>query len=186
MRMPEAGPFGDTFFDASERAITAALLLNRSCGGCVESVVTFFTHFFLAVFFFVAVFFFAVLRPDSAVIRMLFHLESENMSLSRCHRLRSRSPTTHTHLKLSRKYCDSCGLPLHHSNLVMPSHNEIVGSQSSDMRPPPAETRTPRRLGGLRCGADFRRTLNESRGVTTGKQQSTRQPHPNQSSVWNR
>lgn len=48
MRMPEAAPFGETFFDASDRAMTGALLVNRSGGGWVESVVTFFTHFFFA------------------------------------------------------------------------------------------------------------------------------------------
>jgi hypothetical protein len=46
MRMPEAAPFGDTFLDARDRAMTEALFVNRSCGGWVESVVTFFTHFF--------------------------------------------------------------------------------------------------------------------------------------------
>jgi hypothetical protein len=47
--MPEAVPLGETFFDASDRAITDALLVNKSCGGCVESVVTFFAHFFFDV-----------------------------------------------------------------------------------------------------------------------------------------
>jgi len=51
MRMPEAGPFGETFFEASERAMTGALLVKRSLGGWVESVVTVFTHRFLAGFF---------------------------------------------------------------------------------------------------------------------------------------
>jgi len=40
MRMPEAGPFGETFLDASERATTGADLVKRSLGGWVESVVT--------------------------------------------------------------------------------------------------------------------------------------------------
>ena len=47
IRIPEPGPFGDTFFDASVLAMTGALLLKRSCGGFVESVFTSFTHFFL-------------------------------------------------------------------------------------------------------------------------------------------
>jgi hypothetical protein len=42
--MPEPGPFGETFFDASERAMTLALLVKRSLGGWVESVVTVFTQ----------------------------------------------------------------------------------------------------------------------------------------------
>ncbi len=40
MRMPEDGPLGETFFEASERAMTGALLVKRSLGGWVESVVT--------------------------------------------------------------------------------------------------------------------------------------------------
>ncbi len=44
MRIPEAGPFGETFFDARLFAIVAALLVNKPGGGCVESVVTFATH----------------------------------------------------------------------------------------------------------------------------------------------
>lgn len=71
--MPEARPFGETFFEASERAMTAALLVNRSCGGCVESVVTFFNHFFFAVFFFAAVFLLDFLGLDSVVMRGSFN-----------------------------------------------------------------------------------------------------------------
>ena len=48
MRIPEDGPFGDTFFDASERAMVAALLLKRPACGWVESVVTFADHFRVA------------------------------------------------------------------------------------------------------------------------------------------
>jgi hypothetical protein len=44
MRMPEAGPLGETFFEASERAMTGALLVKRSLPGWVESVVTVFTQ----------------------------------------------------------------------------------------------------------------------------------------------
>jgi hypothetical protein len=33
IRMPEAGPFGETLLDASERAIAAALLVNNPAGG---------------------------------------------------------------------------------------------------------------------------------------------------------
>jgi hypothetical protein len=48
IRMPEAGPFGETFFDARLRAIVAAFLVKSFGGGCVESVVTFDTQrFFL-------------------------------------------------------------------------------------------------------------------------------------------
>jgi hypothetical protein len=54
MRIPEAGPFGETFLDASALAITLALFLNRPGSGCVESVVTVATHRFL--FLFVLVF----------------------------------------------------------------------------------------------------------------------------------
>ncbi len=48
MRMPEAGPFGETLFEARDRAMTAAFLVKRAVGGWVESVVTVFTHFFFA------------------------------------------------------------------------------------------------------------------------------------------
>src|SRR5581483_203655 len=56
MRMPEPGPLGETFFEARVRAMTGALLVKRSFGGCVESVVTVFTQrlfagAFLAAFF---------------------------------------------------------------------------------------------------------------------------------------
>lgn len=67
MRMPEAGPFGETFFEASDRAMAGALLVNRSLGGCVESVVTVFTHRFDEAFFAVD-FFFADDRGGMAVL----------------------------------------------------------------------------------------------------------------------
>jgi hypothetical protein len=60
MRMPEPGPLGETFFEASERAMTGALLVKRSLGGWVESVVTVRTQRFFADFFLGADFFFAV------------------------------------------------------------------------------------------------------------------------------
>lgn len=52
MRMPEPGPFGETFFEANVLAMVAASLVNSPAGGWVESVVTFATHllvFFLAI-----------------------------------------------------------------------------------------------------------------------------------------
>jgi hypothetical protein len=55
--MPEAGPLGDTFFEARERAITGALLVKRSFGGCVESVVTVRTQRLLGADFAELVFF---------------------------------------------------------------------------------------------------------------------------------
>lgn len=42
--MPEAGPFGETFFEASARATVSALLVKSPGGGCVESEVTPATH----------------------------------------------------------------------------------------------------------------------------------------------
>src|SRR5260221_2714537 len=42
--MPDPGPFGETFLEASTRAIVGALLLNSPAGGCVESVLTFDIH----------------------------------------------------------------------------------------------------------------------------------------------
>jgi hypothetical protein len=46
MRIPDPGPFGETFFDASVRAMVAASLVKSPGGGCVESVVTVRTHRF--------------------------------------------------------------------------------------------------------------------------------------------
>jgi len=43
--MPEAGPLGETFFEARLRAIWAADLLKSPAGGWVESVVTLADHF---------------------------------------------------------------------------------------------------------------------------------------------
>jgi hypothetical protein len=45
--MPEPGPFGETFFDDSTRAMVGALLVNSPAGGCVESVLTLETHRFV-------------------------------------------------------------------------------------------------------------------------------------------
>ena len=42
--IPDPGPLGETFFDASDRAISAALRVKRPGGGCVESVFTLATH----------------------------------------------------------------------------------------------------------------------------------------------
>ena len=44
MRIPDAGPFGETRFDASVRAIVAASFVKRPAGGCVASVFTDATH----------------------------------------------------------------------------------------------------------------------------------------------
>jgi len=46
MRMPEAGPLGETFLEARVLAMVAALLVNKPEGGWVESVFTFATHLF--------------------------------------------------------------------------------------------------------------------------------------------
>ena len=43
--IPEAGPFGETLFDASERAMVSGSLVNNPSEGCVESVVTRPDHF---------------------------------------------------------------------------------------------------------------------------------------------
>src|SRR5690242_15211175 len=42
--MPDPGPFGDTFFEASDRAIVSASFVNKPRGGKVETVLTFATH----------------------------------------------------------------------------------------------------------------------------------------------
>jgi len=46
MRIPDPGPFGETFFEARLRAMAAAFFVNRPLGGWVESVVTRATHRF--------------------------------------------------------------------------------------------------------------------------------------------
>src|SRR5438552_14785822 len=47
MRMPEPGPFGETLFEASERAMVEAFFVKSPRGGWVESVVTLATQRFL-------------------------------------------------------------------------------------------------------------------------------------------
>lgn len=44
--MPDAGPLGETFFEASDLAIVAASLVKSPSGGKVEAVFTFETHRF--------------------------------------------------------------------------------------------------------------------------------------------
>ena len=44
MRIPDAAPSGETFLDASERAISGALFVKSPSGGNVETVFTFATH----------------------------------------------------------------------------------------------------------------------------------------------
>lgn len=51
MRMPDADPLGETFFEARVRAIVDALRVNNPAGGWVESVLTFATHRLLLRFF---------------------------------------------------------------------------------------------------------------------------------------
>jgi len=47
--IPEPGPLGETFFEASVRTIVFAFFVNNPAGGCVESVVTLATHRFFFV-----------------------------------------------------------------------------------------------------------------------------------------
>lgn len=49
IRIPEAGPFGETLLDASVLAIVSARSVNSPTGGCVDSVLTLEVHrdFFL-------------------------------------------------------------------------------------------------------------------------------------------
>jgi hypothetical protein len=49
MRIPDCGPLGETFLEASTRAIVDAFFLNSPAGGCVESVFTEATHLFFGV-----------------------------------------------------------------------------------------------------------------------------------------
>ena len=46
IRIPDPGPFGETFLEARVRAMVAALFVNNPDGGCVESVLTVDTHLF--------------------------------------------------------------------------------------------------------------------------------------------
>lgn len=47
MRIPDCGPFGDTFFEARARAMVDAFFLNRPFGGYVDTVLTFATQPFV-------------------------------------------------------------------------------------------------------------------------------------------
>ena len=58
MRIPDGGPLGETFLEASTRAIVGALFVNRPAGGWVESVFTLATQRFL---------FFKATRPSSVI-----------------------------------------------------------------------------------------------------------------------
>ena len=44
MRIPDPGPLGETFLDASVLAIVEALFVKRPAGGNVETVFTLETH----------------------------------------------------------------------------------------------------------------------------------------------
>jgi hypothetical protein len=46
MRIPELGPFGETFFDASSRAMVSGSLVNNPSRGYVDVVFTLPDHFF--------------------------------------------------------------------------------------------------------------------------------------------
>ena len=46
MRIPDPGPLGETRFEASDRAMVAALLVNNRFGGKVDTVLTSATHLF--------------------------------------------------------------------------------------------------------------------------------------------
>jgi len=46
MRIPDPGPLGETRFEASDRAMIAALLVNNPLGGKVDTVLTSATHLF--------------------------------------------------------------------------------------------------------------------------------------------
>ena len=46
MRIPDPGPLGETRFEARDRAMVAALLVNNPLGGKVDTVLTSATHFF--------------------------------------------------------------------------------------------------------------------------------------------
>jgi hypothetical protein len=46
IRIPDPGPFSETLFDASCRAIVSASFVNSPSDGYVETVLTLLTHFF--------------------------------------------------------------------------------------------------------------------------------------------
>ena len=69
---PEAGPFGETFFEARLRAMVAALLVKSPGGGKVETVFTLATQrFFPAGFDFAFDLFLAVIAILSVVVFLL-------------------------------------------------------------------------------------------------------------------
>jgi hypothetical protein len=55
MRIPEPGPFGDTFFDANVLAMIRAFRVKSPLGGYVETVVTVPIHRFAGTFLFLLI-----------------------------------------------------------------------------------------------------------------------------------
>jgi len=51
MRIPEAGPLGETAFEASHLAMVAALFVNSPGGGAVDVVLTLAIHLWFRRFF---------------------------------------------------------------------------------------------------------------------------------------
>ena len=70
MRIPDAAPFGETFLDASERAISGALFVKSPSGGNVETVFTFATHRLTRFFPDLCATFFLATIPFSAANQM--------------------------------------------------------------------------------------------------------------------
>jgi len=80
MRMPDAGPLSETFFEARLRAMTGAVLVNKPGGGCVESVVTFLTQRFFAGVLFA---FFRVERDRVVMVSVPFEVLDSALMLLR-------------------------------------------------------------------------------------------------------
>jgi len=77
--MPEAGPLGETFFEASAFAMVEAFSLKRPWSGWVESVVTFADHFFFVFFVVIGVSWVGASVPMPSMPRM----RAENFSRRR-------------------------------------------------------------------------------------------------------
>jgi len=102
MRIPDAGPLGETFFEAKVLAIVAASLLNNPGGGCVESVFTSATQ--RAAFFGISFFFLlGRLTIRLLVTRQSFRPPSRVTDLETDRRRQQSKVTATRHSTISQK-----------------------------------------------------------------------------------
>ena len=88
--MPDAGPFGETRFEAKDVAMAEALRLNNPSGGWVESVFTLATHRFELAFLLLLAFFalltstsLQAIQESCSFARGRFNVDRLRFSMSR-------------------------------------------------------------------------------------------------------